>query len=567
MHRLRKRGSHPWLVLSLALLVLLAGCGGDEDRPSGAGGENERPRAAERLRLRGGPFGYPSPFAYVRGPGLVYAGYAFDTLLWKDSTGNLIPWLAMEWTHSPDGREWRFTLRDGVRWHDGRPLTADDVAFSFQYTAKGPGRQTGVIHTQGLDVVAEAVAEAPNRVVVRLQRPYAAFAETIAGRLLIIPRHVWADVTDPARLRDPRAVVGSGPYRLESADEATGRYLFTANDDHFLGRPYVRRLELAPSPDPLRALERGDVDAGSFFLEEQGPPEQALAAFADRDTWGRLESPGEWTRALHFNMTRGFPYADKAFRQAVAYAVNRKDLVDRILLGRGQPGSAGILAPSHPSAARDLPAYDHDVARANALLDQIGLRDANGDGRRDLPDGRPFSPELLTSSQFSPKTPELVKEYLRAVGIDVRINSLDGPAADEATTRGAYELALIGYGGLGGDPDFPLRLRLSARVPARSFFNVLGYQNPQYEDLAARQSTMLDPEQRRNVVQQIQRIVAEDVPSLPLYVPTRLLIFRKGSFDAWYFTPGGVWGAYPGPENKQAFVTGRTTGLERRASR
>ena len=565
MHRLRRRGSR--VRLALALLVLLAGCGGDDDGNSGAQGDNGGPAAVEQLRLRGGPFGYPSPFAYVRGPGLVYAGFAFDTLVWKDSTGQLIPWLATEWTHSPDGREWRFTLRDGVRWHDGQPLTAEDVAFSFQYLTRGPGRQTGVIHTQGVDVIAEAVAEAPNRVVVRLQRPYAPFEESIAGRLLIIPRHVWADVTDPARLREPRALVGSGPYRVESADEGTGRYLFTANDDHFLGRAYVRRLELSPSPDPLRALERGEVDAGSFFLEEQGPPEQALAAFSDRDRWGRIESPGEWTRALHFNMTKGFPYADKAFRQAIAYAVDRKDLVDRILLGRGQPGSAGILAPSHPFAAKDLPAYDRDVEKAKALLDQIGLRDTNGDGKRDLPDGMPFSPELLTSSQFSPKTPELVKEYLRAVGIEVRINSLDGPAADEATTRGAYELALIGYGGLGGDPDFPLRLRLSSRVPARSFFNVLGYENPQYEDLAARQSTMLDAGQRKNVVQDIQRIVAEDLPSLPLYVPTRLLIFRKGGFDAWYFTPGGVWGAYPGPENKQAFVTGRTTGLERRGPR
>jgi peptide/nickel transport system substrate-binding protein len=103
---------------------------------------------------------------------------------------------------------------------------------------------------------------------------------------------------------------------------------------------------------------------------------------------------------------------------------------------------------------------------------------------------------------------------------------------------------------------------LSSRVPGRSFFNVLGYQNPRYEDLAARQAVTLDQEQRKGLVQEIQRIVAEDVASVPLYVPTRLLIFDKGVFDAWYFTPGGVWGAYPGPENKQAFVTGRKTGLE-----
>ncbi|MDP9020323.1 MAG: ABC transporter substrate-binding protein, partial [Actinomycetota bacterium] len=262
MHARRRNQRRRNLAAAIAALVLLAACGGgDGEDGQQAGREEEAPTAVERLRLRGGAFGYPSPFAYVRGPGLVYAGYAFDTLIWKDSTGELIPWLATEWAASPDGKEWRFTLREGVRWHDGKPLTAEDVAFTFQYLTTGPGRQTGVIHTQGVDVIAEAAAEGPNQVVIRLQRPYAAFEESIAGRALIIPAHVWSRVTEPAKLRGPEAVLGSGPYRLESADEAAGRYLFTANEDHFLGPPYVRRLELSPAPDPLRALERGEVHA------------------------------------------------------------------------------------------------------------------------------------------------------------------------------------------------------------------------------------------------------------------------------------------------------------------
>ena len=555
----RRRNVLTALVVILALVLLPACNGGGDDEAEKGQPEAGQPAAAERLRLRGGPFGYPSPFAYMRGPGLVYTGFLFDTLLWKDASGTMIPWLAREWQHSPDGTEWRFTLRDDAKWHDGRPLTADDVVFTFDYLTKGPGRQTGVIHLSGVDVIKETVAEAPNRVVVRLSRPFAPFEETIAGRSPIIPKHVWSSVTEPARLRGDRAVLGSGPYRLESVDEAANRYLFTANDSYFLGAPRVRRLELSPVPDPLSALQRGEVDAGTFFLEEQGPPEQALAPFRDPSRFGRIEQPGEWTRALHFNMARGFPYNDKRFRQALAYVIDRKDLVERILLGRGEPGSLGILAPSHPMAAKDLPAYDRDVGRARTLLDEAGLRDANGDGIRDLPGGQPFAPGLLTSSQFSPKTPEVVTEYLREVGIQVRTTSLDGASADAATTAGNYDLALIGYGGLGGDPDIPLRLRLSARVPAKQFFSTFGYNNPQFEDLAARQAATVDPDRRKDVVLQIQRIVADDVPVIPLYLPTRLLIFHNRTFDAWYFTPGGVWGAYPGPENKQAFVTGTKT--------
>ena len=106
----------------------------------------KRPPKVDRLRLAGGDFGYPSPFAYVRGPGIIQASYLFDTLLWPDSTGKPIPWLASKREHSADGKEWRFTLREGIKWHDGRPLTADDVVFSFNYLSREPGkRQEGFL--------------------------------------------------------------------------------------------------------------------------------------------------------------------------------------------------------------------------------------------------------------------------------------------------------------------------------------------------------------------------------------------------------------------------------------
>lgn len=526
---------------------------GSRPRPAGA----VRPAAVERLRLAGGSWGYPSPFAYVRGPGLIHTNFLFDTLLWKDASGRPIPWLASSWERSPNGLEYRFRLRS-AKWHDGQPLTAGDVAFTFDYLMNGPGKSVPGIFGLPLDFVEDVVAQGSSTVVFRLGSRFAPFEIRVAGLIPIIPEHIWSDVTDPARLRGPEAVTGSGPYRLTGYDEASGAYRYAANTSFFLGAPFVRALEFVPAPDPLLALRRGEIDEGSAPLEE-GLPAGALAPFAP-PKFGRITAPGEWNRALHFNLTKGFPFDDRRFRQAVAYAINRWGLVRRILFGRGRVGSYGILAPSNPYAADGLPTYPFDRAKAKQLLDQIGLRDREGDGVRELPNGQPFRPELQTSTRFSPQTAEIVQQDLKAVGIDVTLKSLDTTTADTNAAQGNYEMALIGYGGLGGEPD-TLRTMLSSKVPSRSFTRVHGYQNARFEELAAAQLQTVVESKRRELIAEMQRIVARDVPVISLYVPTRLDIFVRGLFSAWYYTPGGVFGGYPGVLNKHAFVTGKKYGL------
>jgi peptide/nickel transport system substrate-binding protein len=515
--------------------------------------------SVERLRLPGADRGYPTPFAYLKGPGLVHVNFVFDTLVWKDSTGSYIPWLAQSWERSADGSEYRFVLRDGVKWQDGQPLTADDVVFTFDYITKGAG--AGATQFIGKPNLKEVIAESPSVVVMRLPGPSALFEPTVAGRVPILPRHIWQTVTDPTKFLDQQAVIGSGPYRLQTYDRAAGSYLYVANEEYFLGAPYVKRLEFVPAPNEILSLQRGDLDMATAGIEnlEEPIPDEAFAALQNDAKLAMIVAPGEANRSLHFNLTRGFPFDDKRFRQAVAYAVDRADLVKRILFGRGEVGSAGNLAPSHPSVATDLPTYATDLAKAKALLDEIGLRDGNGDGFRELPDGTAFRPELQANSLFSSKTPELLKEHLRAVGIDLDVRVLDQATSDANGMQGRYDMALFTYGGMGGDPDF-LRTRLSAKAPATVYSKIHGYNNARFEELATKQAATLNEADRRPLVQEMQRLVAEDLPLLSLYVPSRILLHQRATFNAWYFTPGGLFGLHPGPLNKQAFVTGTKVG-------
>lgn len=543
------------VVLAGALALTMAACSTTTKKPTARpAGPGEPPRI-ERVRLAGGDNGFPSPFGgNTRGPSVAHSLLIFDTLLWRDATGKIIPWLATSWETSPDGKEWRFTLRDGVKWTDGQPLTADDVVFSMQYVTTGAAKAVPMF--AGRVPVKEAVAEAPNRVVLRTDPAFAPFVDRVAIRVPIVPKHVWQAVTDPAKYRERDGVVGTGPYKLESWDEAAGSYLYVANDEFFMGPPYVKRLEFVPAPDELQALQRGEIDVAQ--MSEASPvPDEVLAQFK-QPRYGTVGASGTGGTILHFNLTKGFPFDNKQVHQAFAYAIDRKDLVRRILLGHGEPATTGLLQPSDsPWIAPNLPTYDRDVAKAKALLDQAGLRDVNGDGVRDPPNGDPFRPEMLASASGNPKTAELVSEYLRDVGIAVSIKTLDRTAADSATSDGRYEIALISYG-IGQDPESQ-RTLVSSKSTSSSFGKVHGFVNARFDELAVAQSTEIDVAKRTAMAQEMQRILADELPVIPLYVANRMTIFDTTVMGGWYYTPGGG-PVYPGIINKLLFASARRTG-------
>lgn len=510
------------------------------------------------VRLAGGPWGYPSPFAYRRGLGLTLVSLLFDTLVWRVPTGELRPWLARTWTPSEDGTEHRFALRD-VRWHDGRRVTAEDVAVTFELLASIQHRRDPIdmMQRRGLAAVRDVRVDGPRALTIMLHRPYAAFADVVAGRVPIVPAHVWAHVEDPVALRGADAVLGSGPYVLESCDEVEGRYRYRANDAYFLGRPYLHHVELAPVADELAALEQGLIDVAVFVSDAGRPRPSALERF-DNPQYHVQARPGEWTRALFFDQRPPSPYADRRIRHAFAYAIDREALVADLLGGRGVIGSTGGLGPSHPLLATGLPDYPPDLPRARDLLDEAGLVRPPGAGTRLRDDGRPWRPELLTDDGDRGAAKRVAAD-LRRVDVDVQVVRRPRVECDDLVTAGRYELALVGHGSLGGDPDL-LRLRLSARIPATGRTIVRGYRSARFEQLADAQSTALDADQRAVLVHDLQRVVAADLPMLALYVPDQLTVSPvKQIFSAWESTPGGVWGGYPGPLNKEAFVRGPAT--------
>jgi peptide/nickel transport system substrate-binding protein len=554
--------------LGSAGLLVLGGCSSDDDGGSaspttGRAAEELKPAPRPTLRLSGGDQGYPSPFGYRRGGGYVQMSYLYDTLLWKDSTGAVLPWLAASFRQSPDGLTHTFELRDNLRWHDGRPLTPEDVVFTFQYFAaqRAAGKLSQQIIVEPVSDIAEVRATGPRTVEFRLRAPVATFLQFGgAGAIPIVPKHIWEGIDNASAASDTKLLIGSGPYRLESYSAGEGSYLYTANDDYFLGRPFVRRIENRPAGgDPaadLNALQAGQLDAGSA----SGVRPEVLEPFKRDSAFEVLqEPPGASQTALYWNLRKGGALADVRFRQACCRAIDRNDLVRRLFGGSATAGNPGWIPPESPWFAR-VEQYPFDVAMANKMLDDAGYRRPTPDGVRETTDGQPLRFSLLVTTPPAPVTDVLIAA-LKAIGVELRAEAVDTPTFNQRVIRGDSELSLIGSGGVNSDLAVDY-LRLVYNSKATLTQKAQGYANPEIDDLTQKQLNTVDEAERKRIVARIQEIIAREVPLLPLFYPVSFSIVRKATFDQWYITPGGAAGVIPTIANKQAFVTGLKTGVK-----
>lgn len=506
------------------------------------------PASRPTLRLAGGNWGFPSPFAYFVGPGYVRMSYIYDTLLWVDSTGALLPWLASDVEASPDGLSYRFGLRDGVRWNDGAPLTPEDVVFTFRYFDANRSKILPFVIVRP-EEVAEARVVGDRAVEIRLAQPLVTFLTGTAARVPIVPQHVWSSVDNPGAVTDAAMLVGTGPYRLESHSTGQGSYLFTANDEFFLGTPFVKRIEMLPVGDQLLALLGDAIDGAA--PEPLSNRDVALAPFRGDDAFGILEGPKDFALALYWNLSRGGALADRRFRHACASAIDRGQLVERLLGGRGEPGNPGFLPQDHPFHV-EVEKHSFDPTRANQLLDDVGYRRGSDGVRRDA-NGTPLRFDLLAVATASSAV-ELLVEWLEELGVELVLRSRDFAAVQGEMTAGSYDMAIVTFGNVSGDPNF-MRTIYSGAAPA-SFLHVPGYDG--VTDIAERQRLTLDEAERKELVAEMQRRVADDLPMLPLLYPAELFVFRRATFNHWTYTRNA--GFLSNPYNKQVFVTGVSTG-------
>jgi peptide/nickel transport system substrate-binding protein len=467
-------------------------------------------------------------------------------------TGVLEPRLARAWSTSSDGRAWTLNLREGVTFSDGVPLTSADVLFTFQalYDKRVGSPMASGFQVNGQPLSARAVDD--HTVVVTFPAPFGP-GLSILDSLPILPRHKLHDSLEAGTFRQawgvttpPADIVGLGPFVL--TEYVPGQRLrfgrntrYWRRDDRGQPLPYLDELEVQVVPEQtaeVLRLEAGDVD----LINDQVRPED-LAALRKLSRAGgvRLVDAGVGLDpdALWFNLAPGAPSAkdrpwlqSETLRRAISYAVDRQAIVNTVYLGAGEPIHGSVTSGFGDWFLPDLPRTEHDLARAKQLLGSIGLVDRRGDGTLQDPSGRPARFSILTQkgSTIREQTAAVLQEQLRQVGLTVDVAAVDQGALFGRFSKGAYDAMFYGVVTDSTDPARNLDFWMSSG--SFHFWNPEQVKpatdwEAKIDDLMRKQSTSLDPAERRSLFADVQRIMADHLPILYFAAP-RVTVAMSG---------------------------------------
>jgi peptide/nickel transport system substrate-binding protein len=440
----------------------------------------------------------------------------------KSPAGEFVPDLARSWEFLDDGRRWRFHLRDGVRFHDGRPFSAADVVWTFTTLLDGrvPSAKKGA-----LAAVERVEAIDPLTVDFHLRDPNGALLANLTSYLGIVPHGATPEEMN-------RRPIGAGPYRFVSrtADtvelEAFGTYPG--------GAPAIGRVVLREVPDAtVRVLE---LRKGTVQLAVNALPPDVVPLFERDPAFRVLEETGSNYAYLGLNLTDPI-LADVRVRRALALSLDRPRLVATLWRGLGVPTET-MMPPGHWSRA-ELPLLPHDPAEARRLLDQAGRADPDG------PDG-PLPRFTLTYKTSTDETALLQAQVLqsmaRAAGIALEIRSHEFATFYEDVKRGNFQLFSLTWTGV-ADPDLYVQTLHSKRAPPAGS-NRGRYANPEFDALIEAGARFPDPERRRPYYVRAQEILARDLPYISLFTRKNVAVFPAG-LEGYRNYPSGELLAVP----------------------
>jgi oligopeptide transport system substrate-binding protein len=448
---------------------------------------------------------------------LSVAQQMFDGLVQFDQTLAITPALAQFWKASRDGLTWTFTLRQGVKFHHGRDVTAEDVVYSFTRILD-PKMKSGAadlfIGIKGAREFRDGKARevsgltAPDRhtVQVVLEEAQAPFVSVLAvGHAKIVPKdlaehHGEAFGTHP---------VGTGPFKLVRWDRGK-EIVLTANPDYFEGRPRLSTLVYRIFPG-----EPFDVMYDEFrqgHLEDTPIPMQEYRRAIAAGNHIHVKRPMVSVRFYGLN-TKIKPFDNKKLRQALIHAIDRDVLVEEVVLGRFAP-ARGILPPGTLGFNPHLKGYPYDPGRARELLAQAGY-----------PGGRGLPPIAIWSSVKERVLieHELMKKFLDAVGIRAEFHyQTNWPAFSAMLTEGKLPVFLYAWFADVPDPDN----FLTKLFHSRSSRNFMGYANPVVDDLLVQAKHERDLQRRIELYRQAEQLIVDDAAIIPVWHYTYERLFQ-----------------------------------------
>ncbi|MDI6801913.1 MAG: peptide-binding protein [Thermodesulfovibrionales bacterium] len=462
------------------------------------------------------------------------SGHIYNGLTKYDKNIQITGELAESWDVSPDGLKITFHLRRGVRWHDGTEFTSDDVLFTYQ-TVTNPKVPTPYSSNYGPVEKVEALDK--YTVKVTYKEPYAPALESWG--MGIIPKHILAknanetkDLTSPEISRNP---VGTGPYKLK--EWITGqKIVLEAYENYFEGRPKIDRFIARIIPDTATMFL--ELKFGGIDFMGLTPPQYKLQSQTDffKTYFQKFKYPAFGYTYLGYNLLNPL-FTDKRIRQAIAHAINKKEIIAGVLLGYGTP-CTGPFPPESWAFNPAVKDYEYDPDKAIKLLSEAGWK-RNPEGVIEK-DGRKFSFTVLVNqgNEARLKTAQIIKEQLKKTGIEMNIKVLEWQALlHEFIDKKRFEAIIMGWA-LSRDPDL-YDIWHSSKTKEREF-NFISYKNEEVDRLLIQGRQTFNMEKRKKIYHRIHEILAEEQPYTFLYVPDALPVLHK-RFKGVEKAPLGIW--------------------------
>ena len=471
------------LVLALLSVFLFISCGGSKET-AGA-------KAATKDTLvvaNGADAKSLDPHATNDAPSSKVTVQIYDRLVEQDENMNIIPSLAESW-EQPDDVTTVFHLRKGVKFHNGEPLTAADVKFSLDRMKSSPQ----VSHIIGTVDKVEVVDE--NTVKVITKQPFGALLSHLCHPTAAILNEKAVKAAGDSYGQHP---VGTGPYKFVSW--ASGdRIVLEANPDYFLGETPIKNVIFRAIPEATNrtiGLETGEIDIAYDIegMDKERIREDKNLVF--------LEEPSLSIDYIGFN-TKKAPFNDVRVRQAIASVINVDDIISTVYKGSATKANS-LIGPKVFGHSDEAKAWTVDIDKAKALLAEAGY--PNGFKSKIWINENPDRRDIAI----------IVQDQLRAIGVDIAVETLEWGAFLDGTSRGDHEMFILGWVSVTGDADYGLyaMYHSSAKGGAgnRDF-----YENPKVDELLDKAKMTTDPEERKKLYEEIQLLIVDDAPDIMLY--------------------------------------------------
>jgi peptide/nickel transport system substrate-binding protein len=452
-----------------------------------------------------------------------------------------IPGLAESWEGSEDGKTYTYTLREGLQWSDGTPLTAEDVA----YTVNRSRDEEWYNHFSTVqNLTAKALDERTVQITSKVNDPKLPTMD-----VYILPKHVWEKYDAKAILKyDGVNDVGSGPFVLDETKRGQF-WSMKANPSFWGGKPAVDEIifRVFNNADAMvAALKRGEIDAAHDIpnnsVEDLRNTEGIVVVEGEQGGFDELAlNGGDGLKKPHPALL------DPNVRLAIAHAIDKQTLVDRVLVGLGRP--ATTISPSaSPEWIPDIPESEQigfDLEEANRLLDEGGYEDTDGDGVREMPGGGEelnFTYLVNTESQTAGQVADFMSGWLDEIGIAITQKPMDENRLYTEIAKADYDLFQWGWTPY-VDPDPMLSYFQCAGIAKNEddvYDNDANFCDPEYDKLYKRQNVELDPAKRQELVHEMLTRFYETGVYNALWYEGDLQAYRTDRFEGWLRQPAEI---------------------------